>query len=207
MIIGIDFDNTIVCYDRVFHEKALALGLIEPRTSMRKTSVKNRIQELYGDIAWQRLQAVVYGQAMHNAQMFDGVREFFSLCAEKRTDVRIVSHKTEFANYDETRTNLRRASLDWMEANGFFNVVGMGLRREDVFFEASREDKVQRISQLGCTHFIDDLETVLTHKQFNPAIVRILFAPEQTETTPSYDAANITVCSSWQTITKLLFGK
>ena len=207
MIIGVDFDNTIVCYDGAFHQEALTLGLIEPRTPVLKASVKDHIQELHGDVAWQRLQAVVYGRTMHKSQLFEGVSEFFSLCAQRRVHVCIVSHKTAFANHDETQTNLRRSALDWMSANGFFDVTGMGLSREDVYFEATRASKVRRISQLNCTHFIDDLEAVLTHEHFNPDVARILFAPQGVETIPPYDPTNITICSSWRTIARLLFSK
>ena len=45
-----------------------------------------------------------------------------------------------------------------MEQQGFFDPKGLNLKRENVYFESTREEKVARIGFLKCTHFIDDLE-------------------------------------------------
>ena len=42
MLIGIDFDNTIVCYDRVFHKAALEKGLIPADLPPSKGRVRER---------------------------------------------------------------------------------------------------------------------------------------------------------------------
>ncbi len=44
----------------------------------------------------------------------------------------IVSHKTEYAGYDETRTNLRTAALEWMTSHHFFEPHGLDLARDHV---------------------------------------------------------------------------
>ena len=47
-----------------------------------------------------------------------------------------------------------------------------------MFFEGTREAKLQRIASLGCTHFVDDLEEVLREPGFPPSVERILYAPD-----------------------------
>ena len=58
-----------------------------------------------------------------------------------------------------------------------------------------------RIAALGLTHFIDDLEEVLTDPDFPPQIKRILLA----EGTPDTNAPYVR-CPTWQSIEELVFG-
>ena len=88
----------------------------------------------------------------------EGVRDFFYRCRKKSIPVYIVSHKTEFANYDTTGTSLHAAAMDWLYENSFFEPEGMGLNRKLIFFESTRQKKIERIKTLGCRLFIDDLE-------------------------------------------------
>ena len=43
MKIGIDFDNTIVCYDEIFNDVALKLGYIQNNKHLNKSQVKKKI--------------------------------------------------------------------------------------------------------------------------------------------------------------------
>src|SRR5207247_739923 len=118
--IGIDFDNTIVSYDELLCRTALDRGLIG-EGDRTKRAVRDRVRQLPdGEIEWQKLQALVYGPLMRQALVIEGAEEFIRCCREAGLTVVIVSHKTEYANYDDTRTNLRIAAIDWMEAQGFF---------------------------------------------------------------------------------------
>jgi hypothetical protein len=129
------------------------------------------------------------------------VCEFVRACRDRRLTVYVVSHKTEFAGYDDTRTNLRQAALDWMRAQRFFDADGLGLGPADVFFESTRGEKIERIRSLGCTHFIDDLEEVLVDPAFPARIVKILYAPDAV-----LDAAGeIKVMPSWPDIHDYFF--
>lgn len=86
----------------------------------------------------------------------------------------IVSHKTERAVQDEA-VNLRSAAMRWMREEGFFDPGRLGFSESDVFFEDTRSDKIRRISVLGCTHYVDDLEEVLCDASFPESVTRILF--------------------------------
>jgi hypothetical protein len=177
IVIGVDLDNTLVCYDGLFHMAACEERLIEPSLPKRKEAVRRAIRLLpEGEKKWTRLQALVYGPRMNGAALFEGAGDFLRHCARTRTPVKIVSHKTSFADLDGQRVDLRRASREWLEANGFFS--DFALSTGDVFFESTREGKIDRIRALRCTHFIDDLPEVFAEPEFPPDTRKLLFAPD-----------------------------
>ena len=203
LVLGVDFDNTIVSYDELLHRLALERGLISSGVGKSKMAVRDTVRKIPdGEIQWQRLQGSVYGPMMKEAQLCEGVGNFLHECRRRGIKVFIVSHKTEFANYDETQTNLRQAATKWMAGNGFFEGGGFGLSLEDIFFEGTRRDKLQRVAQLGCTHFIDDLKEVFDDAEFPDTVHKILYAPDQLE---SY-LPEATVAASWEEIREYFFG-
>jgi hypothetical protein len=202
--IGTDFDNTIVSYDELMYRAAVDRGLIADDGDRRKRSVRDRVRQLPdGEIEWQKLQALAYGPLMRDAQLVDGVEEFMRRCRDAGIAIAIVSHKTEFANYDETRTNLRTAALDWMAAHRFFEPGGLDLDRGGVFFESTRAEKISRIDAIGCTHFIDDLEEVFLEPSFPPDVQKILYAPHLSASS----AAGATVMRSWRDLCDHVFDR
>jgi len=202
LVIGVDFDNTIATYDELLHRQALEQGLISKDVAKNKMEVRDTVRMLpEGEIQWQTLQGLVYGPKMKEARICEGVGHFFHECRQRQIKVFIVSHKTEFANYDDTRTNLRQSALEWMTENRFFEIDGFGLSQEDVFFEATRREKVQRIAQLGCTHFIDDLTEVFDDDGFPNAVGKILYSPNSAG--PAL--AGVMVADSWEIISEYLF--
>jgi hypothetical protein len=201
-VVGIDFDNTLVTYDRLMHQTAVERGLIDARTPANKREVRDRIRRLPdGEVEWQKLQGLVYGPLMPRAELIAGAARFVQACREHGWPIYVVSHKTEFAGYDDTRTNLRDAARAWMWANGFFDGGGFGLQPGDVFFEGTREDKVARIRALGCTHFIDDLEEVFCEPTFPSGTERLLLSHR---TSVSDD--RIRVLTDWAELHDYFFG-
>lgn len=177
-VIGLDLDNTIVSYDKLLNKIALECGLISKNSGKSKKYIRDNIRKLPdGEVKWQELQAIVYGPRMKEAELIKGVDNFLKLCKKNKTKVYIISHKTKFANYDKTRTNLRTAAFDWMERNKFFKEEGFSLSRKNIYFESSRADKIRRIGQMGCTHFIDDLEETFIESSFPKEIEKILYDP------------------------------
>ena len=184
--IGIDFDNTLVTYDEVFRSAARSRGLIGEGFSGTKQAVRDNIRLLPdGETSWQTLQGHVYGKGIVDAVMFEGADNFLRRCRTEGSLVFVVSHKTEFGHYDPARVNLRRAALDWMAARGFFQPEGYGIPIENVFFEGTRDEKLARIANLKCTHFIDDLEEVLADPKFPSGVTRILFSDTAQDTATS----------------------
>ena len=115
--------------------------------------------------------------------------------------VYIVSHKTPFSSIDST-VNLRKAALDWMVQNRFFEPDGLGLSRENVIFADSRQQKIKYIAELACTDFIDDLEETLIEDSFPPCITRILYEPGRQTTVPD----GLKLMKTWKQITEYFFG-
>ena len=201
--IGIDFDNTIVGYDNAFLAAAKTLKLLAPDFSGDKRAVRDAIRLLpEGELAWQRLQGVVYGQALEQAVLFEGVDAFLGRCRDEGHRVFIVSHKTEHGHFDPKRVPLRKAALSWMERRGFFGANGYAIPLGNVFFEDSRADKLRRIGSLECSHFIDDLEEVLSDPDF-PPIRRILFARHR----PASQPLPYPICPTWQRIEAEIFSE
>ena len=181
MLIGLDFDNTLIAYGHVFRELAVERGLAPESIKAEKAAVREHVWAEFDDVKWQKLQAAVYGPCISRGRFMDGAAQFLLLCREKGVDLCIVSHKSEYASIDQGRVSLRTAALGWMEEQGFFVPVctgGFGFSPGDVFFEARRSEKVARINALGCTIFVDDLVEVLSHPDLDPAIRRILFQDE-----------------------------
>ncbi len=203
LIVGVDFDNTIVSYDDAAHAVAAQFGLIHEGVKKSKRHVRDAIRQLpEGEIAWQKLQAVLYGPMMGEACLMEGALTFLKLCQQYGTRVYIVSHKTEYAGYDQTRTNLRRVAMTWMRENQFFDVKGLGLSEGDVYFEWTRQAKIERIRDLGCTHFIDDLEETFLEDSFPEKVEKILYAPQ----TLQPPAPGIQVFTTWKEISDYFFG-
>jgi hypothetical protein len=199
--IGIDFDNTIIAYDDVFRAAATASGLIAPGFSGNKQAVRDAIRLLPdGELAWQRLQGQVYGKGIGGAAMVAGVATFLRRCRAEGATVAVVSHKTEYGHFDPDRMNLRQAARDWMAGQGLLG-GDRGVALADVYFESTRAEKLARIAALALTHFIDDLEEVLTDPDFPPNVERILFADAAQPASSSYIS-----CSTWRDIERRVFG-
>ena len=198
--IGIDFDNTIITYDQVFCAIAKRCGLIDPAFAGRKQAVRDAIRLLPdGELAWQRLQGQVYGKGVADAPMIVGVGTFLRRCEAQLCPVMIVSHKTEYGHHDPDQVNLRKAALDWMAVHGLFDGT-YGILRKNVYFENTRAEKLRRIATLSLTHFIDDLEEVLSDPAFPPNVRRILFSNDVQSTMAPY-----VVCPTWRDIERHVF--
>ena len=202
-IIGIDFDNTIVNHDDMMYELAVQEGLIDPGIEKSKKHIRDGIRQLPdGEVEWQRLQSIVYGQKMEGGRLIEGVRSFFALSKEHKATVYIISHKTEYAKLGDRLTNLRVAALAWMRREGFFQLDEFGLSPDMVYFESTRSEKINRISHLKCTHFIDDLEETFLENSFPATVEKILYAPQlEHESLPG-----VRVLTTWGDITDYFFG-
>lgn len=200
--IGIDFDNTIAGYDRVFRNLARDSGLVDTAIYQTKSAIRDRVRELDdGDMKWQQLQGQGYGARMQDAELIDGVGDFLQVCRQKNIVVQIISHKTEYGHFDPERVNLRDAARRWMQSKGFFDKDrhGFGLSPENVHFETTRADKVARIGACCCSIFIDDLPEVFLEPAFPEETTRYLFAPSGAADGP------YKIMPSWQHITDAIF--
>ena len=80
MIIGIDFDNTIVNYDTVFSKRAYQRKFIKHKKNINKEKLKKLISKQQNSLKkWQILQGEVYGKYIHHAKIYNGFKKFIYL--------------------------------------------------------------------------------------------------------------------------------
>ena len=156
MRVGIDFDNTLVCYDAIFHKLAVDATYIPASLPRHKQAVRNHMREAGLEERWTELQGAVYGNAIQAASAYFGALVVLERLRAAGAALFIISHKTRHPFKGEPY-DLHAAALRWLEAAGFLDEARTGLRRGDVFFEPTKEAKLGRIAACRCTHFVDDL--------------------------------------------------
>jgi hypothetical protein len=167
--VGIDFDNTIVDYGALFLEAGASAGFIPTAAGGEKNAVRAHVRKHHGESAWQQLQAQMYGPSLRRAVPYAGFLDFLERARKRSVTIFIVSHKSAYAAADPGGSNLHETAREWLGAQH--------IAVDGAYFELSRAAKLQRISDLRCTHFIDDLPEVLDDPDFPAGVARILFAP------------------------------
>lgn len=174
--IGLDCDNTLIDYDRLFWRLAVEAGLLGREVAPAKAAVRRAVRALPdGEAAWRRLQATAYGERIGQAALFPGVADFLRLARARGCLVCLVSHKPD--RPAAGGADMRRAALGFLEAAGLFSPKGSGLDPNLVFFEDTRAAKLARIDALALDVFVDDLPEVLAEPDFPAGATRVLFAP------------------------------
>ena len=201
--IGLDFDNTIANYDQAFPDVARILGYQTKATNKRDLKVE-LIASAEGETAWQKVQGLTYGKFIDQASLYPGVLEFVVRAKARNCEVFVISHKTQFGHFDETKTSLRDAATAWMTSK---KIVGHGFAQVDeahIFYASTRDEKIAKIKELSLDIFIDDLSEVLTDSSFSAKTKKILFGPDLDQVANS-DSAILT-SQSWREIGDELFG-
>ena len=204
MKIGIDFDNTIAKYDKLFVNVALSEGFIDAELSdYDKIALRDYLRKQPdGETSWMKLQGLVYGQYMSDAELMPGFARFLMKCNVRSYQVYVVSHKTEFGHFDTNNVSLRTEAMKWMTNKRFFDVEYLNLKRDNVFFANNRDDKVAKIAELRCDYFIDDLPEVFTNYGFPPKTRKIIFSNSVKVDVEHH----VDYVSDWQGIDDYIFG-
>ena len=162
MRIGIDLDNTLICYEDIFQKIAKTMSLVPKNWYGNKEQVRDIIRKRpNGEDLWQQTQGHVYSEGIQDAQSFPGALRFIWRAKHKGYQLFIVSHKTEFSVYDST-LNLRKPALKWLEEKSLYSETQKSLF-EGVYFTSAQNDKVEKINQLDLDVFIDDLMEITEH--------------------------------------------
>lgn len=177
--IGVDFDNTVICYDGMFHRAAVDKGLIPESVGRAKNEVRDYLRAQDREQEWTELQGHVYGERVTECRPYPGALEFFTACVQQGVEVFVVSHKTRHP-YIGPKHDLHAAARGWID---FVGLLDTGLSERNVYFELTKAEKLERIAALGCTHFIDDLPEFLAEPGFPQGVERILFDPHALHTT------------------------
>ncbi len=173
MRIGIDFDNTIACYDGVFHAAALERGLISADLGRDKNSVRDFLNGSGRKDDFTELQGYVYGARMDLVSPYPGALNFVRTARAQSHDVFVVSHKTKTPLLGPAY-DMHAAARGFLEAQGFLGPDGVNA----AYFELTKEEKMARAGSLGVDVFIDDLPAILSMPSFPPGARPILFDPE-----------------------------
>ena len=176
-LLGLDFDNTLVRYDKLFHQLALEKSLIDESLPADKTAIRNYLRRKGQDEQFTLLQGEVYGLRILEAEPAEGMLPSLIELSRRGVKMVLVSHKT-IKPYKGPKYNLHQAAWDWLDKHGFFEPHGLNWRKEQVFFEESKEAKVAKIKDLGCSHYVDDLPDIL--EMLPNKIKRFLYNPQAT---------------------------
>lgn len=194
MIIGIDFDNTIIDYSDVFGRVALQCGIIQNSELKSKTEVKNHLISAGKEEDWTELQGKVYGSHIMDAKPYDHVLEEIDHMVSKGHKLKIISHKTKYPFIGD-RVDLRMSATKWMISNKIIKERSPNIIMNDVFFCDTISEKVNEIQKQRCDLFIDDLITVLD--KIDNSVRKILFNPNSTN---KKENNNVLELSDWRQI-------
>lgn len=202
MRIGIDFDNTIVSYDALFHKVALEQGAVPFGTPANKIAIRDYLRRAGREEIWTEMQGYVYGARMDEAAAYEGAVDFIRCAGDKGHTVAIISHKTRHP-FLGPQHDLHAAARSWAERH--LQMGGAALvPASRVFFELTKETKLKRIGDFACDVFIDDLPEIFLAESFPKPVRPVLFDPER-----HYENLNIpdaTICNTWAEIKKTLLA-
>lgn len=194
MLIGLDFDNTIVCYDKAIvrlSEKLSELPSDLPRT---KLAIRDYLRNSNREYEWTVFQGELYGPGMSYAEPFEHSMEIMQLLKAAGCSLCIVSHRS-LKPYAGPTYDLHVAAREWIEENLAPDLIG----NSQAFFYETRDKKIAAIGALECEVFLDDLPIVLGDKSFPDTCQAMLFDPED-----SYADLNFVRITSWNQLPVML---
>ena len=96
MIIGIDFDNTIINYENIFGELAIEKEIVPQNLAKDKNSVKDYLINRNNEDEWTILQGEVYGGEILRASFYPGVLDALNFFKKNNHKIYIISHRTKY---------------------------------------------------------------------------------------------------------------
>ncbi len=175
--IGIDFDNTIVNYEDLFHQESIRRKLFKKSQKKKnsKNNLKNKLISNNREEEWTSIQGIVYGKKMLKAKPYTGSVKFINKYSNKKNfKIFIVSHKTLYPIIGE-KINLHKISKNWIIKKKIFKNKKISWINKHVFFLQTKKEKIKKIIDLKCDYFIDDLNEIL--KKLPKRIKTIHFDP------------------------------
>lgn len=172
MIVGLDLDNTIVCYDDAYEKLAEQFG-VPGEVARNKQAVKHFFVSTGLESKWTEFQGELYGAGMQYAKPFPGCTEFLSEANGLALEVYIISHRSKVP-YAGPRYDLHSSAREWLSSFSAFTTI----LDSSVFFAESKSEKVELIRTLNCQIFLDDLPEILMFPSFPSSCLRVLFNPD-----------------------------
>jgi hypothetical protein len=204
--IGIDFDNTIACYDGTFHAAAVERGLIPSQgVGIDKISVRDWLRGQGREADFTALQGYVYGPGMKHVECYPGILEFVQQARAARHEVFVISHKT-VAPFAGPAYDLHQSARDFLRERQLVWAPDGLIAPESVFFELTKEEKTARAASLQLDVFIDDLPEILAMDGFPASTRAILFDPNGHYPDGAWQGRRFERYSEWQAIAETLLS-
>lgn len=192
MKLGIDLDNTLICYDDSFRRVAIKQGHIDEQDQcFSKHEIKNLIIRRFGESYWTNLQGLVYGTYIMEAKAYRGAVNALNNLLDMGFYVGIYSHKTKYPYLGEN-VDLHEAANSWLYAN-----FGTLMDYIELQFFEKKTEKIDAINSSGVRIFIDDLPDIL--EGIRDDICRIHFSPKG----GASDSFDYVMCD-WSELNQLL---
>lgn len=174
MLIGLDLDNTIICYDEAL--KILVEEKLDLPNGIGKTKREIK-QYLVGngrEAEWTELQGQLYGPYLKYARPYTGATDCLERLRDKGHTFCIISHKTIYPIKGE-RFKLRDYARVWIEEHLSKRMCFS--EPDSVVFCDTLEEKICKITSKGCKVFVDDLCKVVS--ALEGSVETYLFSPNK----------------------------
>ena len=183
---GFDLDNTLIDYSNAVQEYCLSEGLKECktldslRTLLRRSDTSERL--------WQLAQGWLYTDGLSYARAGQGAVELCEFLKNSNMELMIVSHKTTHTPDFCGQKPLREIATKWINCS---ELADYFLGNEQIYYEATRASKVERIQKLEFNYFVDDLIEVFQEPAYPKAVTSFLLSETGSELTWVQDVTSL----------------
>jgi len=194
--LGIDLDNTVICYDKLIYDLAKKKypDLNFTKSNISKESIKKKIIKFYGNNQWTELQGLIYGEKILKADLYDNFKEVIKEL-KNNFKIFIISHKTRYPVLGE-KINLRNSAKNFLKNNKISFCENELIDQKRIYFAETKQEKIDIIKGQKIDIFIDDLDEILSELPKN--IKKIHFSRKKKNFMNFY---------KWQDIYKDLLSK
>jgi hypothetical protein len=175
---GFDLDNTLIDYSVAVQKYCSNEGLDECktinslRTLLRRSDTTGRL--------WQLAQGWLYTDGLSYARSGHGAVELCEFLRSTNFELLIVSHKTTHTPDFCGQKPLREVATKWINGS---ELADYFLGNEQIYYEATRASKVERIQKLKFNYFVDDLVEVFQEPAYPKAVTSFLLSQTGSELT------------------------
>ena len=175
---GFDLDNTLIDYSVAVQKYCLNEGLDECKTLDSLRSLLRR-SDTTGHL-WQLAQGWLYTDGLLYARAGQGAVELCEFLINSDMELMIVSHKTTHTPDFCGQKPLREIATKWINSS---ELADYFLGNEQIYYEATRALKVERIQKLKFNYFVDDLVEVFQEPAYPKAVTSFLLSETGSELT------------------------
>jgi hypothetical protein len=135
--------------------------------------IKKFLTENEDDLKWQEFQSILYTKGLEFAKVAPGLIDLLKYCKKINLEIFIISHKTEKTPKIFGHMDLRTPALSWLEDH---KITPNYIKYENIIFCDTKESKINKINELNCDLYIDDLDEIIGSTKLKNEISKILFS-------------------------------